>query len=398
RLTAHPGLEGRGTRVSRLVTEARQQLAAIPQHPPADAARGRAAYQRSLAVHHTLDRLESAVTPAPKGEMRGFWIHTYGPTNWEAVMSRAKAGGLNAAFVRVGRGGNTLYPNGLLPVDPWAREAGGDELQRAIEAARRHGLKFHAWRVMYHLGSAPEAYRRQLAAEDRLVRDPAGRQFPWANPGDPRNQDLEYRVAMDLVSRYRVDGLHLDYVRYPDDPHYDFDYGPVSRAEFERATKRKVERWPEDVRSGGLADVYEEWQRDNISRLVQRIYAGVKREKPGVQVSAAVWRNYPTCVRSVRQDWPRWVRAGWLDFVVPMNYVLSAADQGDAVRRQREYMGDARPLMAGIGNWQLQTPLQTLEQIRAARAAGAKGFILFSYNDPDIVDLLEVLGAGACAP
>ncbi|NLC56762.1 MAG: family 10 glycosylhydrolase [Armatimonadetes bacterium] len=382
-----PELRQRRERVAKLLAQARQATGALPED-------GRAAYRQAARAELLADCVDSALTPAPHGELRGFWIHTYRPTNWDEVMARAKAGGLNAAFVRVGRGGNVIYPGSPLPRDAWAEEAGGDELQRAIEAARRHGLQFHAWRVVYHLGSASQEYRDRMAAEDRLVRDPAGKQSPWANPGDPRNQDLEYRTILDLVKRYRIDGLHLDYIRYPDDPHFDFDYGPVSRREFERAAGVKVARWPADVRQGSLRRRYEEWQQANISRLVQRVAAGVRKEKPQVQLSAAVWRSISGGRTWVRQDWPRWVRAGWLDFVVPMNYVLTPEEQAEAVRAQIQATGGARPLLAGIGNWQLSSSGEVLAQIRAARAAGAKGFVLFSYNDDYIAEHLEMLAAG----
>lgn len=398
RLSSHPGLAGRGPAVERYVAEARAALAGVAQRPPSDAHHGRAAYQKVEAAERALDCLESALTPAPAGELRGFWIHTYQPTDWDSVMAKAKAGGLNAAFVRVGRGGNTLYPNPLLPLDPWAKEAGGDELQRAIDAARKHGLAFHAWRVVYHLGSAPREYQERMAAEDRLVRDPEGTQHNWANPGDPRNQELEYQVALDLIKRYDVDGYHLDYIRYPEVPHTRFDYGEVSRREFERASGVRVKRWPQDVRTGSMRERYEEWQRENISRLVKRIYTGIKEVKPKVQVSAAVWRNYPSCRDGVRQEWPRWVRAGWLDFVVPMNYVLDAGEQEQMVRAHIREVGGARPVIAGIGSWQLHSPGEVLAHVRAARAGGAKGFVLFSFNDEAIGDHLQVLSAGACSP
>ena len=109
-------------------------------------------------------------------------------------MAQAKAGGLNAAFVRVGRGGNTLYPNPLLPLDAWAKEAGSDELQRAIDAARKHGLAFHAWRVVYHLAPPPR-YQERMANEDRLVRDPEGAQHngQLGRPAKTRSWSIEWR-------------------------------------------------------------------------------------------------------------------------------------------------------------------------------------------------------------
>ena len=90
------------------------------------------------------------------------------------------------------------------------------------------------------------------------------------------------------------------------------------------------------------------------------------------------------------------MRAGWLDFVVPMNYVLDAEEREKVVRST--FAGGARPVMAGIGSWQLHSPAEVLAHVRAARAGGAKGFVLFSFNDEAIGDHLRVLSAGACPP
>ena len=155
-----------------------------------------------------------------------------------------------------------------------------------------------------------------------------------------------------------------------------------------------MKRWPADVTGGPLRKRYEEWQCANVSRLVARISLGARKTRPGLKVSAAVWRSYPGCRRWVRQDWPRWVRAGWLDFVVPMNYVLDAGEQERLVRAQIRATGRTRPLLAGIGSWQLQSPGEVLAQVRAARAAGAEGFVLFSYSDEEFAQQLEVLAAG----
>ena len=260
------------------------------------------------------------LTPSLAGELRGIWIHTYGPTDWERVAREVKATGLNALFVRVGRGGNVIYPSALLPRDAWAEKAGGDELKRAIDAAHRHGLQFYAWRVNFHMGSAPKAYRDLMAAEDRLVRDSHGVQADFANPGDPRNTELEFQVLREMVEKYDVDGIQFDYIRYPDAPSYDFDYGAVSRREFEKKLGHPAPNWPADVLSGPLKTAYEDWERDNVSHLVERVYHEVKRLKPWVQVSAAVWRSHRRYRALIKQDWPLWVERGWLDLVVPMDY------------------------------------------------------------------------------
>jgi uncharacterized lipoprotein YddW (UPF0748 family) len=366
-------------------------------HTSGEERSGLAAAPALQAFIQRVRRFDLGLIPSRPEEIRGIWIHIYAPTDWNRVARRVKAAGLNCLVVRVGRGGNVIYPSALLPRDAWAEKAGGDELQRAIEAAHRHGLRFIAWRVNFHMGSAPRAYRDRMAAEDRLVRDSHGVQADFANPGDPRNTELEFQVMRELVRKYDVDGVQFDYIRYPDAPSYDYDYGPVSRREFEKRLGRPVADWPADVLNGPLKTAYEDWERENVSRLVQRVYREVKRLKPDVQVSAAVWRNHRRYRALLKQDWPLWVERGWLDFVVPMDYTPEPDTFGATVDAQVALTRGRVPLAAGIGSWLLQTPEELVRQVEITREAGAAGFVLFAYNAEQIEEQLEALSLGATA-
>lgn len=366
----------------------------LPPLPPADDSTATdAALRAGQEAILQLRRLTFRAVPSPPGEMRAVWIHTYAPTDWEAVMRKLREHGFNTIFVRVGRGGNVIYPSAILPRDAWAFQ--GDELQRALDAARRHGIAFHAWRVNYDLRSAPRDYFERMAKEDRLVRDSTGKQGISANPADPRNAELELRAMLEIVEKYDVDGVHFDYIRYPDEPSFDFDYGPVSRREFEKATGKPVRQWPEEVISGPRKQEYEEWEITQVDRLVERVSRAVKQRKPWVQVSAAVWRNHRRWRSIIKQDWPRWVERGWLDFVVPMNYTAEPETFAEAIAGQVAAAGGRAAVVAGIGSWLLQTPEELLFQVEAARAAGAAGFCLFAYNAEQIDEHLEALRLGA---
>jgi hypothetical protein len=238
-------------RIDREVTRLRLRAAGSPMDGETPGRRA-AALRQMQANNRDALNLRYRMTPSPEVELRGAWIHTYGPTDWDVVMAKLARHGFNSIFVRVGRGGNVIYPSALLPRDAWAERAGGDEMKRAIEAAHRHGIAFHAWRVNFHMGSAPRDYYDRMAAEDRLVRGPDGEQQRWANPADPRNAELEFQAMVEIAQNYAVDGIHFDYIRYPDEPGFDYDYGPVSRREFEKTRGRPVANWPRDVLSGAL--------------------------------------------------------------------------------------------------------------------------------------------------
>jgi len=338
--------------------------------------------------------LADALTASPSHELRGLWVFGSKPLDWPKICSQARNAGLNAIFYRVSRGGNAIYPSAILPQDEWS--TGRDEVATAIETCRRYGLEFHAWRVCFHLGSAPASFREQMRKDGRICLDADGQEAPFANPGDPRNQALELAAIRELAQRYDVDGIHLDYIRYPDDPHYDFDFGPVSRREFETARGAAVADWPTSVRFGALKGEYTRWMQQNINHVVSEAARSLATHHPRICFSAAVWRRHQAYRHMIKQDWPTWLDAGWLDLLVPMDYVKSAEELGDHVRQQVSDARGSTPVAAGLGAW-LVSPEELVAQVEAARAAGAAGFVLFSNNAADIDAQLAALARGATA-
>ena len=340
-------------------------------------------------------------------EIRGIWVHTYAPKNWDEIMGRIQGAGLNSVFVRVSRGVNALYPSKVLPMDGWAQNAwkdgaGRDELKVMIDAAHRHGLEFHAWKVNFNAsagmraGAGPAAMYQQMKADDRLMRDVNGVQTAALNPGDPRNRQLEVDAMTELVEKYDVDGVHFDYIRYTEiggdgKENYDFDYGDVSRREFEKARGATVQNWPTDVFAGALKVEYEDWERENINDVVKRVYDATKARKPNVQVSAAVWRANRKYRAGIKQDWTRWARENWLDFVVPMDYTADMGRFESDMKEQIPGIAGHIPFAAGIGTYLQKSPADVVKQIGIARKNGADGYVLFAYNDDNIEAILDLL-------
>ena len=389
-------MERRGRIQARLSALAEAVGRLAPAAAPSDVAVWAEAWAAAAPLAQQARALTFAMAPSRDQETRGIWYFRRGPTpDWDAVMSKLAGHGLNCIFVRVSRAGSAIYKSDVIPQAQWAAELDHDEVARGIEAAHRHGMEYHAWHVCYHAGAAAKDYLARLKREGRLATDPKGATSYWLNPGDPRNADYECRAMVELVERYDVDGIHFDYIRYPDAPHYNFDYGPVSRREFEEATGCAVAHWPDDVIHGPLKLAYEDWERENINRVVRRVHRESKRRKPWVQVSAAVWQRHRKYRAIIKQDWPRWLEKGWLDFVAPMDYVGSAAALDRVARAQAALVDGRASLAVGIGSWRLTRPEGLLEQVEVSRRVGAHGFVLFSYNAGHLDEQLEVLGAGA---
>ena len=208
----------------------------------------------------------------------------------------------------------------------------------------------------------------------------------YSSPSAPEVKERVYAIATDLVERYEIDGIHLDYVRYPSQA---FDY---SRGALDRF-RTWIDGWITDDRRAELAaalernplafveafpDPWAEFRRSQITDLVERIYVGVKSRRPDVLVSAAVFPDARESFTHRYQDWEGWLRRGIVDVVAPMAYNADDGLFGEAISHAVEVGGSER-VWAGVGVY-LTTYEGTLSKIRIAQNIGVRGFLLFSYD------------------
>jgi uncharacterized lipoprotein YddW (UPF0748 family) len=146
-----------------------------------------------------------------------------------------------------------------------------------------------------------------------------------------------------------------------------------------------------------LQERFESWRAGRITRLVQDVRTFTRRMRPDLQISAAVFGRYPLCVRSVGQDWGRWLAEDFVDFVCPMNYTPRLDDFTAWTRQQTILPAAGGRIWPGIGVSAAESRLnavEVLDQIAAAREAGAAGFALFDLNAGVAQDILPLLALG----
>lgn len=323
--------------------------------------------------------------PTRRSELRGVWIHTAFGVNgwgWEKSIRHLKEMGFNAIFPNMLWGGVAYYDSDVLPVAPEVAQR-GDQIAECVNWCKRYGVQCHVWKVNFNLGRVPDEFLEKLRAEGRLQRNPNGEEIKWLCPSDPRNIELEKAAMLEVACKYDVDGIHFDYIRYPG---IHGCYCDRCRRKFEESIGRKATGWPDCVLSGPLRDEYLQFRRDNITRLVQEVYRQVKRIKPSVQVSAAVFGDFPSARESVGQDTALWIDRGVLDFVCPMDYTPNDQNLERLVKAQVAAVGGRIPLYIGIGAWRLHDAAQLSDQIAITRRLGADGFVCFHYNDPQMTD------------
>lgn len=360
---------------------------------------------------------------SPTSEVRAMWVQRGSLTSPASVLSiieTAREAGFNTLIVQVRGRGDAYYSSRHEPrPEVLSRQpASFDPLDLLLAGAHRAGLTVHAWVNVNLVSDAdPPAARGHLVythPEWLMVPRPLASDLARLNPRDPeylrrlseyakaRSDRVEgvflspihkgsvehtAKVIGDIASRYEIDGIHLDYIRFPND---EFDYSAAALQEFRSVVLSDLsgaERRGYAERARGRPLFYTEmfpqrWQefrRARLTALLTKIRSTVKSRRPRAMVSAAVFPDAADAANRRFQDWGGWLQAGLLDAICPMAYTTDPALFRTQIAGVEQLAGQ-RPVWAGIGAYQL-SPSATVDNIRAARQLGAEGIILFSYDN-----------------
>jgi len=382
--------EGDKRSVESKITRGRNSLRAAERL--ADQGRHAAAVTAAGEVSEQALLIYGLTSPERLNEFRAAWIHdAYGVPGgwgWERSIRELKEHGFNAIIANMLWAGLAHYPSEILPVSPQVAKR-GDQIADALRWCKQYGIELHVWKVNYNLLTAPPEFVEQMRKEGRLQRHPDGAEVLWLCPSDPRNFELERDSMLEVVRKYDVAGIHFDYIRYPDD---ETCYCDGCRQRFEEAIGAKITEWPAEVMRDPLKPKWDQWRRDQITRLVRAVSSEARKIRPGIMISAAVF-DYPDSLDWVNQDWKVWMDEGLLDFVCPMDYTASADELEGMVARQVELVAGKIPLYPGIGEFIIPDTRILLGQMERARRLGADGFTLFCYEhaaaDPTRLDTLH---------
>jgi uncharacterized lipoprotein YddW (UPF0748 family) len=377
----------------------------------------------------------------PSTEVRGLWV-VRGTLTSSASITRmldgAAGAGFNAVFVQVRGRGDAYYSDGLEPrAEALGKDTGFDPLAFVIREAHARRISVAAWITVNLVSSAhelprspghlvnrspewlmvPRALAQELSKANAHAPGYVGKLARWtrshasdveglySSPVNPAAAAHTVAVVTDLVKRYDLDGVHLDYVRYPT---ADFDHSRVALDEFRSSvlpdlTRAEAAALDARRRDDALAyvDMYPvrwaSFRRTRLTALVMRIRNAARAQRPALQLSAAVVPDTEEAATKKLQEWPRWMETALLDAACPMAYTqdedLFASQIASAVSAAQ-----TADVWAGIGAYRL-TPSQTVARISTARRLGATGVVLFSYDsvtDPaQPVSYLADVGRGA---
>ncbi len=357
-------------------------------------------------------------------EVRGLWVqHTslVSPEAIAAMVNAARDGGFNTVFVQVRARGEAFYDSAIDPraSDLDAQPASFDPLATTLDLAHRAGLRVHAWINVNFVASATTLPRSRNHVVFRhpewlmvpsALAAPLGRVDPhspeyvaalarWTRPlssqieglfVSPISEDAQRyttSVISEIATKYAVDGIHLDYLRYPSEA---FDYSRATLAAFRAQHAARVpaaERQRLDARAATepaiwtsyLPEGWTTFRRDRLTTLATRLAQAARDARPHVLVTAAVGKNADESLTYRFQDWRGWASSGTFDALCPMLYTVDGQEFSELLARAKTAARDT-PVWAGIGAFQLPVAT-TSDRLRVARRAGASGFVVFSYDN-----------------
>ncbi len=378
---ARASRETRGARASRVD---RDEIPGRPEEAPTDMSVLRILPPPFVSIAFLLAAGPALAAP---DEVRAIWI-----TRWdfrsEADVRRsirtAHELGLNRVFFQVRGRADAYYRS---PYEPWGEEIGGrdpgfDPLAVAVDEASRRRIALEAWVNVLPAwkGSSPPRSRSHIfhTRPEWFLVNRAGKRlrldknrYTILNPCLPEVRSYLATVISDIAKRYRVDGIHLDYIRFvaPNGGRaLDFPFDSRTLGLFRAQTGATPASSPAE---------WNDWRRRNVNTVLYRVAAACRAARPGVRISVASIANYHRARTTLFQDVATWQRRGWVDDVYPMNYHRRTADF-ERYGRNAIAAGPPGTVHLGIGVYLLDDPAQMRAQIEAARRLGSNGYALFA--------------------
>jgi uncharacterized lipoprotein YddW (UPF0748 family) len=250
----------------------------------------------------------------------------------------------------------------------------------AAEAKKRN-MEVHPWFCVF-----PESAILGKVREhpEWLIQSPKREMVGSVNPALPAVREYEISLMLEIVRKYDVGWVHLDYIRYPcepTEPYFSFD--PETLRLFKQDTG--IDMAAVKARdSGNMAwNEWLRWNTDRVTVFVRELKDALKATGRKVKVSAAVFPDARNAAVLIGQDWPAWAREGLVDMLCPMLY---SNDAGLFEKLVREAVACAkgRSLVCpgiGIGTSHNQnTPEGMIEQMKISKRLQADGVVFFSSN------------------
>ena len=341
--------------------------------------------------------------PLAQSEVRAIWfdrgtiVKARSEADLVPLFDRMAKAGINTVFFETINSGYPIYPSRIAPQqNPLVR--GWDPLKAAVKLAKERNMELHAWVWVFavvnkrhnEILNLPQDYPGPVLSRypDWGITDQDGNSFHYHSGKaflDPANPGVQKYLSLlfeEISSNYDVDGIHLDYIRYPfqsSTGDYNYGYGKASRHKFKQVAGID----PIELHVGGK--LWSQWtgfRLKQIDNFVASVSEKLKAKRPELILSTAVF-PLPRQERlnKIQQHWEKWVRDGSIDLLVPMTYATDTDELYQLTRPLFESFNEEQSLLLP-GIRLLDTPdIVAVDQMQLLRGMSTEGFALFAAEN-----------------
>ncbi len=319
--------------------------------------------------------------------VRGVWMHPgfFGPDKAKAVekmrttLDEYARAGIDTLIMLVKNTSGHIYYTSEIGVPDGSYN--WDFFATFLEEAKKRKMTVHPWFCVFPESAILGEVRQH---PEWLITSPKREMVAAVNPALPAARAYEISLMLELVKKYDVGWVHLDYIRFPCEPTEPF-------FSFDRETLRLFK---EDTGidmaavkardTGNMAwNAWLRWNTDRVTVFVRELKAALKETGKTIKISAAVFPDSVNARVMIGQDWAAWAREGLVDMLNPMLYSNDTA-MFKTLTAEAVAIGKGRTLVCpgiGIGTSHNQnTPEGMIEEMRIAKGLKADGVVYFSSS------------------
>ena len=343
--------------------------------------------------------------PLAQSEVRGMWLDrgTIVKAKSEAdlakIFDRMAIAGINTVFFETLNSSYTIYPSKVAPQqNPLIK--GWDPLKAAVKLAHERGMELHAWVWTFAavnqrhntILNLPRNYLGPVLSRhpDWAATDHEGSRFHYSSgkifldPANPEVRSYLLSLLTEIATDYQVDGIHLDYIRYPfQSPtgKMTYGYGTAAREQF------KAQTGYDPMQLDPYHPLWSKWTEfriEQVDSFVATVSQNLQQLRPELTLSTAV---FPMPKRErlfkIQQNWENWVGNEWIDLLMPMTYAKDSERLYSLTDPLLdEFDGGKALLLPGIRLLNI-SDVAALDQMQLLRGMSTQGYALFAAENLD---------------
>jgi uncharacterized lipoprotein YddW (UPF0748 family) len=337
--------------------------------------------------------LTGVVHPQIKHETRAVWVATNFKIDWpphsfneelqkenlKQIFQRIRSLNFNTVYFQIRSNATVIYPSKIEAFSPYFKGRlddfpSYDPLALAVKTAHNLGLEIHAWVNVFRCFSGSDKsflnYPKHLTALHKnwiVEYYKEGKKSLWLDPGLPDVQDYLIRLLKELVNNYNIDGINLDYLRYPGK---DFD-DSFSYSVYGNGKDRG------------------DWRRGNIINFLTRVYTELKKINPFIKIGVApigIYKNNGyernfSGYADVFQDSYAFLKNKIVDYLSPQVYwALKDSPPFGPIAADWIKHSNGRNIVLGLGIYKSKVAKDIPLLIKLSRKLGANGIAFFRYD------------------